>query len=93
LRLSRISLESACCRGVFVRLERGLDRVLGKVAKSFGEGPARRAGTKYGVELRDARDAGRLAMAAGSGTLGALGTKATRPVRPHTFHGDTPERP
>lgn len=73
--------------------ERGLDRVLGKVAKSFGDGPARRAGTKYGVELRDARDAGRLGMAAGSGTLGALGTKATRPVRPHTFHGDTPERP
>ncbi len=73
--------------------ERGLDRVLGKVAKSFGEGPARRAGTKYGVELRDARDAGRLGIAAGSGTLGALGTTATRPVRPHTFHGDTPERP
>ncbi len=73
--------------------ERGLDRVLGKVAKSFGEGPARRAATKFGVELRDARDARRLGMAAGSGTLGALATKATRPVRRHTFHGNTPERP
>jgi hypothetical protein len=73
--------------------ERGLDRVLTKVAKSFGEGPARNAGAAFGIELRDARDAGRLGMAAGTGTLGAaLGTRTTRPVRPHTFHGDAPER-
>jgi hypothetical protein len=68
--------------------------VLTKVAKSFGEGPARRAGAAFGIELRDARDAGRLGMAVGTGTLGAtLGTKTTRPVPPHTFHGDAPERP
>jgi hypothetical protein len=72
--------------------ERGLDRVLGKVAKSFGDGPAQRAGTRFGVELKNARDLGRLGMSAGSGTLGALATKTTRPVRAHTFHGDTPER-
>jgi hypothetical protein len=74
--------------------ERGLDRVLTKVAKSFGEEPARKAGAAFGIELRDARDAGRLGMAAGTGTLGAtLVTKTTRPVLPHTFHGDAPERP
>lgn len=72
--------------------ERGLDRVLGKVAKSFGDGPARRAGTRFGVELKTARDLGRLGVSAGSGTLGVLATKTTRPVRAHTFHGDTPER-
>jgi hypothetical protein len=72
--------------------ERGLDRVLGKVAKSFGDWPAQRAGTRYGVKLKNARDLGRLGMSAGSGTLGALATKMTRPVRAHTFHGDTPER-
>lgn len=72
--------------------ERGLNRVLGKVAKSFGDRPAQRAGTRYGVELKNARDLGRLGMSAGSGTLGALATKTTRPVRAHTFHGDTPER-
>jgi hypothetical protein len=48
---------------------------------------------KFGVELKDARDAGRLGMASSSGTLGALATEKTRTVRPHTFHGDTPERP
>jgi hypothetical protein len=74
--------------------ERGVDRVLTKFAKSFGEGPARRAGAAFGVELRDARDAGRLGMAAGTGTLGAtLERKTTRPVPQHTFHGDAPERP
>jgi hypothetical protein len=74
--------------------ERGVDRVLTKVAKSFGEGPARRAGAAFGIELRDARDAGRLGMAVGTGMLGAtVGTKTTRPVPPHTFHGDAPERP
>jgi hypothetical protein len=74
--------------------ERGLDRVLTKVATSFGEGPARNAGAAFGIELHDARDTGRLGMAAGTGTLGAaLGTTTTRPVRPHTFHGDAPEQP
>jgi hypothetical protein len=69
--------------------ERGVDRVLSKLAKSFGEGPARRTGAKYGMELREARDAGKLGMAARTGTLGAA---ATRSVPPHTFHGDAPER-
>jgi hypothetical protein len=69
--------------------ERGLDRVVTNLAKSFGQGPARRAGAKYGVELADARDRGRLGMAAKTGTLGAA---VTRPVPKHTFHGDAPER-
>ncbi len=69
---------------------RGLDRVVGNLAKSFGESPARRAGEKYGVELRDARVAGRLGMAAGTGTLAAA---TSRSIPRHTFHGDAPERP
>jgi hypothetical protein len=71
--------------------ERGVDRVLTKVAKSLGEGPARRTAAKYGVQLRAARDSGRLGMAARTGTLGAATT--TRAVPRHTFHGDAPERP
>jgi hypothetical protein len=70
--------------------ERGVDRVLTKLAKSIGEGSARRAGAKYGIELREARDAGKLGMAARTGTLGAA---AVRSVPSHTFHGDAPERP
>lgn len=67
-----------------------MDRVLGKVAKSFGEGPARRAGASFGIELADTRDRGGLGMAAKTGTLGAA---VTRPIPKHTFHGDAPERP
>jgi hypothetical protein len=70
--------------------EVGLDRVLTKVAKSFGDGPARRAGAAFGADLADLRDRGKLGMAAGTGTLGAA---AGRAVPPHTFHGDAPERP
>jgi hypothetical protein len=72
--------------------ERGVDRVLTKIAKSFGEGPKRAAAAKYGIGLRDAREAGRLGMGAGTGTLGAVAAKS-RPVRPHVFHGDARERP
>jgi hypothetical protein len=71
--------------------EPGVDRVLTKVAKSFGEGPARRTGVKYGIQLRDARDTGQLGMAARTGTLGAAAT--TRPVPRHTFHGDALKGP
>jgi hypothetical protein len=69
--------------------ERGLDRVLAKLAKSFGDGPARRAGANFGIELRDARDKGRLGMAARTGTLGAATARA---IPRHTFHGDAPKR-
>ncbi|SRR6266536_2399001 len=70
--------------------ERGMDRVLNKVAKSLGEGPARRAGASFGIELADTRDRGGLGIAAKTGTLGAV---VTRPIPKHTFHGDAPERP
>jgi Cyclic GMP-AMP synthase DncV-like, nucleotidyltransferase domain len=73
-----------------VGAERGLDRVVVNLAKSFGEGPAGRAGAKYGVTLREARDEGRLGAAAGTATLGAA---SARSVPRHTFHGDAPERP
>jgi hypothetical protein len=52
--------------------EPGVDLVLTKIAKSFGEGPARRAAAAFGTELSEAREAGRLGIAAGSGTLGAM---------------------
>jgi hypothetical protein len=70
--------------------ELGVDRVLKKVAKSFGEGPARRAGGSFGIELAETRDRGGLGMAGKTGTLGTL---VTRPIPKHTFHGDAPERP
>lgn len=71
--------------------ERGVDRVLTKVGKSFGEGPKRAAAASYGTGLRDARDAGQLGMAAGTGILGPVAPKS-QPVRPHEFHGDATER-
>jgi len=64
----------------------GVDRVLEKIAKSFGDRSAQRAGESIGTGISRAREAGLLGMAAGSGLLG---TAARRPVPRHTFHGGT----
>jgi len=68
--------------------ERGVDQVLEKMARSFGEEPAKRAGDALGTRLADAREAGRL----GIGAAGLLGRPRRRPIPPHTFHGDAPTR-
>jgi hypothetical protein len=65
----------------------GVDHVLEKFARNFGERPARRAGEAFGVNLARTRDAGQLGIAAG----GLLGTTAGRSVPRHTFHGDAPK--
>lgn len=70
--------------------ERGVDTVLEKLAKAFGGQAAERAERATGSDLLEARRAGRLGMAVGTGGLVA-GTG--RIVRPHTFHGDHPARP
>ena len=67
--------------------ERGIDTKLTKIGKSFGESPKRAAAAKLGIGMREAREAGKLGAAAGTGTLGTVTTKS-RPVRPHVFHGD-----
>jgi Cyclic GMP-AMP synthase DncV-like, nucleotidyltransferase domain len=67
--------------------ELGVDRLLVKFARNFGERSSQRAGELLGGGLARARDAGTLGMAAGSGFLGRT---ATRPVPKHTFHGDDP---
>lgn len=67
--------------------ERGVDRVLNRVAAAFGQEPADRAGEAMGDGLSTARDAGLLGMAGGSGMLGPA---TGRSVRRHTFHGDAP---
>lgn len=67
--------------------EFGVDRVLQKMARSFGEEPARRAGEVLGLGLSRTRDAGRLGMAAGTGMLVPA---VQRPIPRHTFHGDAP---
>lgn len=64
---------------------RGVDRVLEKIAGTFGEGPAKRAGEKAGAGISRAREARLLGMAGGTGLLG---TAVGRPVPQHTFHGD-----
>ena len=69
--------------------ELGVDRMLEKIAKSFGEGPAKRAGGILGSGLSRAREAGLLGMGAGTGLLS---TATRRPVPQHTFHGDPPGR-
>lgn len=70
--------------------ERGVDTVLEKVAKTFGERAAERAGRAAGSGLFETRTAGGLGMAAGTG---ALTSASGRNVRPHTFHGDPPPTP
>ena len=67
--------------------ERGVDRVLEKVARTLGEDPAKHAGRALGGGLSSARDAGVLGMGTGTGLLGPL---VRRPVPRHTFHGDAP---
>jgi len=67
--------------------ERGVDRVLEKVARTLGEDPAKHAGKVLGSGLSSARDAGVLGMGTGTGLLGPL---VRRPVPRHTFHGDAP---
>jgi hypothetical protein len=67
--------------------ELGIDRVLEKIAQSFGEGPAKRAGEAAGSGVARTRDAGLLGIGAGTGLLG---TPVRRPTPRHTFHGDAP---
>ena len=67
--------------------ERGLDRVVTKLAESFGTGPAHRAGDGSGITVRKARENGLLGMTAGTGTLGAARIQS---VPRHTFHGHAP---
>jgi hypothetical protein len=70
--------------------ERGVDTVLQKVAKAFGDRAAESAERSTGAELFETRRRGGLGMTAGTGAL-VLG--AGRTVRPHDFHGDPPARP
>src|SRR5262249_30614787 len=63
--------------------ERGVDSVLEKMAGVFGERVAKRTAQRAGTSLREMRQSGQLAMAAGTG---ALVTGGLRTVRPHTFH-------
>lgn len=65
--------------------DRGVDTVLQKIALTFGDGPARRAGEVLGTGLARAREAASLGIAAGTGLLG---TPTRRPIPQHTFHGD-----
>lgn len=68
-------------------VDAGVDRVVGKLAKSFGERAAKHAGSSYATGLSETRDRGKLGMAAGTGMLGAA--SSSKPSVPrHTFHGD-----
>ncbi len=67
--------------------ELGVDRVLEKIARTFGEGPAKRAGEVAASSVARARDAGLLGIGASTGLLGA---PARRSTPRHTFHGDAP---
>jgi hypothetical protein len=67
--------------------ERGLDRIVTKLAESFGQDPADRAGERFGTGIKNARDRGLLGISGGTAMLGAA---QSRPVPGHTFHGDAP---
>jgi hypothetical protein len=68
-------------------VDAGVDRVVRKLAKSFGERAAKHAGSSYATSLSETRDRGKLGMAAGSGMLGAV-PKGKPSIPRHTFHGD-----
>ena len=70
------------------RMERGLDMVHARLAKSFGEGPTHSAMAALGAEYRTNREDGRLRVA----TTGALGVSAGLKVPRHSFHGDEDAR-
>ena len=71
----------------------GLDRVLQKIAATFGERSALRAGEHLGTTRARAREASGLSMAAGTGVLAAApAVRPNRPVPQHTYHGSLPER-
>lgn len=63
----------------------GIDTVLAKLSKAFGDRAADRAERAAGSGLFESRNTGRLGMASGTG---ALVTGNGRPVQPHRFHGD-----
>ena len=63
---------------------RGIDAVLERVAKAFGERPAKHAERAAGSGLFESRRGERLAMSTGTGMLAAGGN---RPVQTHTFYG------
>lgn len=67
--------------------DRGVDTVLEKIALTFGERPAKRAGEVLGTGLARARKAGLVGISAGTGLLS---TTTRRPIPQHTFHGDAP---
>lgn len=66
--------------------ERGVDKVLDKIARTFGEAPARLAGQVAGSGIATARDAGLLSI----GATGLFTPPVRRPTQQHTFHGDAP---
>lgn len=63
--------------------ERGLDRVVARLTEGFGV-EVKKAAESFGLAYRNARRAGALVSAAGSGALHTVG--GTR-VRDHTFYG------
>lgn len=64
----------------------GMDRVITKMAATFGDRPATYAATRAGLGTSTLQRAGGLGIAAGTGNLV---TGAGRISKPHTFRGDT----
>jgi hypothetical protein len=65
----------------------GIDRVLTRIAKTFGEDAARGGGSALGVDYRSARDHGDLKMTPGTGALAVASSGIG--VQGHTFHGES----
>lgn len=62
----------------------GIDDIARRLEPALGKRLVESAITAYGNNLYKQRDAGRLKVSAGTGTLGAAGTSV---VLPHTFFG------
>lgn len=63
----------------------GLDRMVTKMAATFGDRAATYAATRTGLSTSEAQRAGRLGIAAGTGNLVTSGGRTSKP---HTFRGD-----
>jgi hypothetical protein len=65
--------------------ERGLPNVVARLSASFGEEPMVKAAKSLGIETRELRESGKLAVTGAAATLTA---RAGTTIRPHGFYGD-----
>jgi hypothetical protein len=65
--------------------QRGLPNVVSRLSASFGDEPMAKAARSLGIETRELRESGKLAVA---GAAATLTTRGGTTIRPHGFYGN-----